>query len=109
MIVKIDKAEGEWLREGDPVLEIMQLNTLRAKCQMSARYHTMEMVNGKKATAIMSMPDGRIEKFSGKVVFAHPKVEAGNTFEVFVEIENRRDGNSWILQPGIRLHVEIHL
>jgi biotin carboxyl carrier protein len=109
MIVKIDKAEGEWLREGDPVLEIMQLNTLRAKCKVSAKSYTPDMVDGKDVTVSMPMVNGRNEEFPGKVVFAHPKVEAGDWFEVFIEVENRPTGRSWLLQPGRDVSAVIHL
>ncbi|MDR2438616.1 MAG: HlyD family efflux transporter periplasmic adaptor subunit [Planctomycetaceae bacterium] len=111
MIVKIDKAEGEWLREGDPVMEIMQLNTLRAKCLVNAKYYTPDMVNGKDVTVSVSMPmvNNRNEEFPGKVVFAHPKVGAGDLFEVFIEVENRPTGNSWLLQPGRNVSAIIHL
>ncbi|MDR1964995.1 MAG: HlyD family efflux transporter periplasmic adaptor subunit [Planctomycetaceae bacterium] len=109
MIVRIDKAEGEWLREGDPVLEIMQLNTLRARCKVSAKYYTPDMVDGKNVTVSMPMVNGRTEEFPGKVVFAHPKVEAGDWFEVFIEVENRPSGRSWLLQPGRDVAAVIHL
>jgi multidrug efflux pump subunit AcrA (membrane-fusion protein) len=109
MVVRIDKAEGEWLREGDPVLEIMQLNTLRARCKVSAKYYTPDMVDGKEVTVSMPMVNGRNEEFPGKVVFAHPKVEAGDWFEVFIEVENRPTGRSWLLQPGRDVSAVIHL
>jgi biotin carboxyl carrier protein len=109
MIVRIDKSEGEWLREGDPVLEIMQLNTLRARCKVSAKYYTPDMVDGKDVTVSMPMVNGQTEEFPGKVVFAHPKVEAGDWFEVFIEVENRPSGRSWLLQPGRDVSAVIHL
>ncbi|MDR3196911.1 MAG: HlyD family efflux transporter periplasmic adaptor subunit [Planctomycetaceae bacterium] len=109
VIVKIDKAEGEWLREGDPVLEIMQIKTLRAKCKVSAKYYTQDMVDGKNVTVSMRMVNGSTEEFPGKVVFAHPKVEAGDLFEVFIEVENRPSGRSWLLQPGRDVSAVIHL
>ncbi|MDR2116358.1 MAG: HlyD family efflux transporter periplasmic adaptor subunit [Planctomycetaceae bacterium] len=109
IIVKIDRAEGEWLREGDSVLEIMQLNTLRARCKVSAKYYTPDMVDGKNVTVSMPMVNGHTEEFPGKVVFAHPKVEAGDWFEVFIEVENRPSGHSWLLQPGRDVSAIIHL
>jgi multidrug efflux pump subunit AcrA (membrane-fusion protein) len=109
MIVKIDKAEGEWLREGDPVLEIMQLKTLHARCKASAKYCTPDMVDGKKVTIFMPMLNGRTEEFPGKVVFAHPEVEAGDMFRVYIEVENRPSGNYWLLQPGRDVSAIIHL
>jgi hypothetical protein len=50
-----------------------------------------------------------MEEFPGKVVFAHPKVEAGDWFEVFIEVENRPSGSSWLLQPGRDVSAVIHL
>lgn len=109
MIVGIEKAEGEWLREGDPVLEIVQLDTLRASCKVDARYYTADMVDGKEVTVLMPMVNGRTEEFPGKVVFADPRVKAGDEFEVFIEVQNRRVGRSWLLQPGRTVTAKIRL
>ena len=105
MIVRIDKAEGEWFREGDPVLEIMQLDTLRAVCKISAKY-TPTMVDGKNATVYVK---GSNEEFRGKVVFAHPKIHPGDVFDVYIEVQNRPDGKYWRLQPGHEITAVIHL
>lgn len=109
MIVKIDKAEGEWLREGDPVLEIIQLDTLRAICKVDARHYTQNMVEGKEATVLMPMVNDRTEEFPGKVVFADQRVTAGEEFEVFIEVQNRRVGRFWLLQPGRTVTARIKL
>lgn len=109
MVVKIEKAEGEWLREGDPVLEIVQLDTLRVISRVDARYYTADMVDGKDVTVLMPMVNGRTEEFPGKVVFTDPRVTAGDEFEVFIEVQNRRVGRSWLLQPGRTITAKIHL
>ncbi|MDR0871818.1 MAG: HlyD family efflux transporter periplasmic adaptor subunit [Planctomycetaceae bacterium] len=109
IIVRLDKAEGEWLREGDEVLEIMQLNALRARCKVDAEHYTPDMVDGKPATVSMLMVNGKVEEFPGKVVFANPTVEPGNKFEVYIEVQNRPAGSSWVLQPGRSVSAVIHL
>lgn len=108
-IVKVDKAEGEWLREGDPVMEIVQLDVLRAKCKVSAKYYTQQMVDGKDVSVFMPMVNGRTETFPGKVVFVDQKIAAGDEFEIFIEVQNRPDGRSWLLQPGRTVTAEIRL
>lgn len=110
MIVKIDKAEGEWLREGDPVLEIVQLETLRAECKVDAQRCTPDRVMGKKATVYVAIGNGQTKECQGKVVFANPKIiSSGRVFEVFIEVQNQRSGQSWQLQPGRDVTAIIHL
>ncbi|MCL2743498.1 MAG: HlyD family efflux transporter periplasmic adaptor subunit [Planctomycetaceae bacterium] len=109
VVVKIERAEGEWLREGDPVLEIVQLDTLRADCKVDARSYTPNMVDGKTVTVLMPTVNGQTEQFPGKVIFADPRVTPGNEFEVFIEVKNRRIGNHWSLQPGRMVKALIQL
>lgn len=110
MISKIERAEGEWLREGDVVYEIIQLNVLRVKCAVNAKHYTAEEVSGKNATITVPMVDGRTMDFPGKVVFVDPQVSlSSDEFDVYVELQNRASGRSWLLQPGRRVSVQIHL
>ena len=100
VIVKIEAAEGERLREGDPVLEIMRLDTLWVRVQANINEYTHGDLDGKQAAVRVLLPGGRTETFQGAVVYCNPKVEAAVTFDVFVEVQNRRSGNFWLLQPG---------
>jgi multidrug efflux pump subunit AcrA (membrane-fusion protein) len=106
-VVAVKAAEGEWLREGDLVLEIMQLDTLRARIMVSVTEYEISDLEGKPATVRVMLANGRAESFQGTVVFCNPAIEAGTQKrEVYVEIPNRRVGNFWLLQPG-RERVEV--
>ncbi len=109
VIVKIEKAEGEWLREGDKVLQIVQLNTLRLKGRVNAKLYTHDMVYGKNVSITMPLVNGQTEEFPGKVVFADEKIVAGDEFEIFIEVQNRPSGNSWVMQPGRTVSATIEL
>ncbi|MDR0522509.1 MAG: HlyD family efflux transporter periplasmic adaptor subunit [Planctomycetaceae bacterium] len=106
MIVKINAAEGEWLREGDPVLEIVNLDTLLVRGNVSIKEYEISDMDGKTASVLVTLSNGKRETFEGKVVFCNPKVEAGNFFHIYIEVQNRRNGKFWLLQPG-RGDVEI--
>ena len=106
MVVKINAAEGEWYREGQEILEIMRLDTLWVVVQASVDEYEISDLSGKQAIASAAFPNGRTETFQGTVVFCDPKVLAGEKFEVYVEVQNRRIGNYWLLQPG-RTNVEV--
>jgi multidrug efflux pump subunit AcrA (membrane-fusion protein) len=100
MVVRINAAEGEWLREGHEVLEIMRLDTLWVRVRASVNEYTDSDLYGKQAVIRAALPDGRMETFQGAVFFCDPQIKADNTFDVYIEVQNRRAGNFWLLQPG---------
>lgn len=108
-ITKINKSVGEWLREGDGILEITNLSTLRIECKIDSDLYTLHDVGNKPATIRLSMPNGKVEEFSGKVEFVLEKIEFDKTFTVFVEVQNRKSGDYWILLPGHEVTATIHL
>ena len=109
MIVKISKAEGEWLREGDEVLEIVHLDTLQVVCKVNANLYDANSVAGKAVSVTAPLANGKMEVFTGKVVFADPKIDSGDTFDVYIEVQNRPVGDSWLLQPGRMVSAAIKL
>ena len=109
MIIKISRAEGGWLREGDEVLEIWQLDTLRVVCKVNANQYDQSNVDGKAVSVTTPLVNGKTEEFPGKVVFVNPSIDPGDTFDVYIDVQNRSSGNSWLLQPGRMVSVAIRL
>jgi multidrug efflux pump subunit AcrA (membrane-fusion protein) len=110
MVVGINAAEGEFLREGDVVIEIAKFDTLWATIKVNVKDYAISDLLGKSATVRTSFNNGVTETWEGKVVFCPPNVDAGDTFDVNIEIQNRPSGNFWRLQPGMYgVGVEIHL
>jgi hypothetical protein len=102
MIVRINAAEGEWLREGHEVLEILWLDTLWVMVRANVNEYEIRDLDGKQAVVQVPFPNGKTETFQGTVVFCQPKAETDDAFEVYIEVPNRRVGNFWLLQPGRR-------
>lgn len=100
VIVDIKVAKGEYLREGDPILEIWQLDTMWVKVTVDAGKYSASDLDGKRATVRVPLANGKMETFQGAVVFCNPKIDQGNTFWAYIEVQNRRAGNYWLLQPG---------
>lgn len=100
IIVDVHTAEGKWLREGDPVLEIVNLETLWVQVLVDARRYSESDIYGKQATIRATLANGKVETFQGKVFFCDQTIESGFTFKAFVEIHNRRVDNYWLLHPG---------
>jgi len=99
MVVNIGAAVGELKREGEPILEIVQLDTLHVVVKVNARDYRPNDLSGKQAVIHVQFPNGRTETFQGEVIFCDPRVKV-DSFETLIEVQNRRVGNYWLLQPG---------
>jgi len=100
IIVNVHTAEGKWLREGDPVLEIVNLDTLWVQVLVDARRYTEGDIHGKHATIRATLANGKVETFQGKVFFCDQTIDSLPSFKAFIEIQNRRVGGFWLLRPG---------
>ncbi|MDR0390523.1 MAG: HlyD family efflux transporter periplasmic adaptor subunit [Planctomycetaceae bacterium] len=104
IITKIERSEGEYAREGEPILEITQLDTLRAVCKVNTKHCPPNLLEGKNITVEVKKTNDDNETFTGKIVFVSPKVSmSNNEYDIYVEIKNQKIGNSWKLQPGSRI------
>gem|GEM_PF-2489484 len=102
IIVEIYAAEGEWKREGDPVLAIMNLETMLVRVPVDANRYSDSDLDGKAANIQVRLANGRIEDFLGTVVFCDPTIKVDDLFDVYIEVQNRRIGNHWLLTPNRR-------
>jgi multidrug resistance efflux pump len=100
IIVDIKSAEGKWLREGDPVLHIENLDTLWVQVFVDARRYTESDIMGKPATIRATLANGKVEMFEGHVFFCDQKIDANYNFLAYLEIQNRRVGDYWLLRHG---------
>jgi multidrug efflux pump subunit AcrA (membrane-fusion protein) len=110
IVTKIEHAEGEYVREGEPVMEITQLDTLRAVCKIDIAYFSQNQLEGKNVIVQFKKNNTNSENFDGKIVFVNPNIiNATNEYEVFIEIKNQKTGNNWKLQPGSRITAKLKL
>ncbi|MDR1484339.1 MAG: HlyD family efflux transporter periplasmic adaptor subunit [Planctomycetaceae bacterium] len=110
IITKVERAEGEYIREGEPVLEITQLDTLRAVLKVNAAHCSPNQIDGKNVAVQLKNFNENQETFTGKIIFIDPKVSmSSNDYDVFIEIKNQKIGNTWKLQPGSRVSAKIKL
>ncbi|MDR1959970.1 MAG: HlyD family efflux transporter periplasmic adaptor subunit [Planctomycetaceae bacterium] len=100
MVVKIATEAGSVVREGEPIMKIVQLDKLKVVGKVECLKVDQRMIDKKHVTIKATYPGGHVEEFEGFVRFASPMIESGRTFEIEVEVTNRRDGDFWLLGPG---------
>lgn len=86
---------GSFLKVGDPVVRLVQLNPLEIGFRVDERYKTNLYAGQEISVRVAAYPDRR---FSGKVFFISPDVEAETrTFLVKGAVDNNRE----LLNPGM--------
>lgn len=109
MIVEVNAAEGELLREGDVVVKVVQFDPMHVRVPVNVSDFGIGELLGKEVSVQFLMPHNVTETFKGKVVVCIPNVDATDKFGAYVEIRNPRDGDFWKLQPGQKGTVTIQL
>ena len=107
VVVELYKRAGEWVDPGDPVLKIVRSDRMRIEGYMNAREHDPHEVAGARATVTVQLARGREAKFEGRVKLPDLTIEADGKYRVWAEVENKKEGNAWILRPGQRATMTI--
>lgn len=110
VVEKIHRRKGEWVQPGDPVLKLLQVDSLWIEGFVDASRYTPGDLRGQPVLVTVSLP-GRQEQFQGNVVFASEVIEAGPQFLVKAEVKNRQDPRTsdWLLRSGMNAVMTIQL
>jgi multidrug resistance efflux pump len=100
---------GEWVQQSDPVLHVVRVNRLRVEGFLNASKFTPEEVNDRPVMITVLFARGRVETFSGKIVFVDPMVQAGGEYLVRATVQNREEKGLWLLRAGMNAEMTIQL
>ena len=110
IVVNVATQVGNYLKEGDPIAQVAQLDKLKIVANVDGKQVTQQQVDGKRVTVKMENPNGRTEEFDGFVRYAAPIFSDNlRNFEVDIEVDNRLVDGYWQLSHGDFVDVAIHL
>jgi multidrug efflux pump subunit AcrA (membrane-fusion protein) len=99
--------QAQWVKPGDPILRLVQYDKLRVECVVSAaQYDPVDLAN-RRVTIIAHLARGREASIEGRIVFVDQTVLLGN-YRVRAEVQNQREGDFWLLRPGLDAEMTIH-
>lgn len=106
MVVETFPQEGEWVNAGEPVLRIIDLDTLRVEAVVDAKKYDASLL-GKKIRFTAKLPPGdKSETFDGVIDFVSPEIEpVSDLITIRAEIVNRMQ----MLRPGTKGSLKILL
>jgi multidrug resistance efflux pump len=107
VIHELLKHQGEWVRQGEPILKITRMDKLVVEGFLDAREIAPHVVSGASVMVTISMAKDQPAQFEGLVIeHPAPKLELDGKFPVWVEIANRlvkdhQGQERWLIRPGM--------
>lgn len=109
VVIELTRHKGEWVAAGDPVMRLLRLDRLRVQGFLNVKKYQPSEIKDRPVRVVVTLAGGRREAFPGRIVFVKPMVQAGGEFLVRAEVQNRKQGDFWVLRPGLSAEMTIQL
>jgi len=108
--------ESEWVNPGDPILQLVQFDVMWVECYVAASKYDPAELQGRPVTVRVNLARDRQASVAGRIVFVSQNyLESsdaetyGSEYLVRAEVQNRREGNFWLVRPGMSAWLTIHV
>jgi multidrug efflux pump subunit AcrA (membrane-fusion protein) len=108
--------ESEWVNPGDPILRLVQFDVMWVECYVSADKYDPAELQGRPVTVQVTLARDRKATVAGRIIWVSNMVlespsagSYGSEFLVRAEVQNRRDGDFWMVRPGMPSLLTIHV
>jgi len=107
-VVEIFKKPQEFVNVGDDVMRLARMDQMWVQASLNNTELSAADAENRPVTVSLKTSKG-IEEFKGTIDQVSLEFVSGEEYQVKVKIENRRDGNSWLLRPFSQVSMVIHL
>lgn len=100
---------GEWVQPGSPVATLVKLDKLRVEGDIDALRYPGKVSAGTPVSVVVYSETDRERAITleGKLGFVSSEIDLNNRYRVWVEIDNERSGNTWLIKPGMRAEIAV--
>ena len=107
-VVEIYKKPQEYVNIGDDVMRLARMDQMWVQASMSAKILDAADAENRPVTVTLQTADGT-ETFEGKIDQVSLEMVSAKEYQVKIKVQNRKDGNSWMLRPFSSVSMVIHL
>lgn len=102
-VVELTPHVGEWLKPGDPVLKIVNMEVLKIEGYVNIKHFRQDQLRNRTVDAEVDMGTKVALNVKAKITFVSPVVEPGGEFRIKAEIQNGKNPQTgdWVLKPGL--------
>jgi multidrug resistance efflux pump len=107
-VQELRQKQAQWVNPGDPILRLVKFDVLRVECFVKASEFDPVDLAGRPVTVRARLARDREAAVTGRVTFVSQTVLRGN-YLVRAEIQNQREGEYWLIRPGLDAEMTIHV
>jgi HlyD family secretion protein len=108
-VVKIMAHNGEAVQPSQPIVRVVNLETLWVEGDVPAKQFARSELDGQPATVEVETTRGETASFTAEVVYVSPLTDTGGTYKVRAAVKNRKLNGKWLLGPGIPAKMNIQV
>lgn len=109
-VQELFQKEAQWVNPGDPILRLVKFDLLRVECFVGANLYDPVELAGRPVTVKVNLARDREATLPGRITFVSQTVEPGiESYMVRAEVQNQRNGDYWLIRPGLRADMTIHV
>jgi multidrug resistance efflux pump len=108
-VVTVYRHQSEWVNPGDPILILVQFDPLHVEGFVYATQFDRGELLGKPVRVVVTRARGREVTVTGKVVYVDQNVRGDSTYLVRAEVNNEREDDTWLIQPGLQARMTVLL
>jgi multidrug resistance efflux pump len=107
VVLKVEREAGEWVNAGETVATVARMDRLQIPILISETQLLQRYAKG-TSVAVHWDENGTQHSLRGRIDSVDPQFRSKNEYRVFVEVENRRLPEGWLLAPGRRVTVTVY-
>jgi multidrug efflux pump subunit AcrA (membrane-fusion protein) len=109
-VQQLFQKESQWVNPGDPLLRLVKFDVLRVESRVRADKFDPSELAGKPVTVSVRLARDRQVTLPGRVTYVSQTVNPVNQeYLVRAEIQNKREGDYWLVRPGLFAEMTIHV
>jgi multidrug efflux pump subunit AcrA (membrane-fusion protein) len=115
VVVKVFRHLGEWVKPGDPVYQVIKMDTLRVEGFLPIAEYAPGDLEGKPVSVTIEVPDRRNPRqpkrktVHGEISFVDPVIVAGGKCHFWAEVTQEPEDGHWLLRPGMQVQMTVNL
>ncbi len=111
-VQELIRHQSEWVNPGDPVLHLVRYDVLQVECRVRSTDFDPAELQGRPVTVLVSLARNRQVQVPGRIVHVDQSVlqsDGYGTYTIRAEIQNQREGDLWLVRPGLPADMKIHI
>ncbi|MEZ6115428.1 MAG: HlyD family efflux transporter periplasmic adaptor subunit [Pirellulaceae bacterium] len=108
IVDKVHFDKGEWVMPQDKVMTIVRMDRLRVHGRFSPQDYSRSDLHRRPVEVVVTLAgsDG-VARVNGQIGYVSPKIDHAGDWQIWVEIENKKENGLWLFSPGMMATVEL--